>query len=138
MLTEAGFLDAYRPPVGLVGEEDADLLEGLPDHADEMREGFGHGEPEARRRGVDVELRTPCGRVVGIVVRLDLAAGKDVIAGGELAFAVTLDQEQFGAAGGTIAEQHERGRGDGNDRWFDAHRASVTRSCGAVTLRRLS
>ena len=68
-------------------EQDARLLERLAIGADPVRERRGGRVLETERAGGagEVERRAPADGVVGIVVELELAAGKHEVARGELA-----------------------------------------------------
>ena len=114
---------ADRTAVGGRGEEHTDLLERLADDADPVRERqLRVLEPERRRRGRGIETGAPAERVGRVVLARELAAGKYEVAGGELAFRVSLHQQDVEAAGGAVAEQHERRGGHRDHRGrFDGH-----------------
>ena len=110
-----GPVEAHRAPRGVVGEEHADLLEGLADRADPVAQRGARLEPaQPRRRGRGGEAHTEALGIGRHVVRLDLAAGEDVVPRRELALGVALDQQGLEAAGGPITEQNQ-GRGRGRD-----------------------
>src|SRR5712692_6519097 len=105
--------DPEKLAVRSIGEEDAHLLEGFPDGADPVGEGFARRETTAqsggRRSGGEpsAEAFTVHRHVVG----LDLSAGEDIVSGGELALGVTLEQEGLDGGGRTIAQENESGGG---------------------------
>jgi len=78
-------------------------------------------EPEGTRGAREIEAGAPLHGVIGIVVALELAAREHEVARGEFARVVALHQENLEAAGGTIAQQHQRGGRRGHDRLFDGH-----------------
>jgi hypothetical protein len=69
-----------------------------------------------------VDAAAPARGVGGAVADFDLAAREHEVAGGELARAVTPDQEDVVPAVEAIAEQHQRGGRDrSRRRRFDGH-----------------
>ena len=73
-----------------------------------------------------IERGAPVRRIGRVVVHLDLAARKDVVAAGELVRRMAL-REEYLDAGMRVAQEDERGSRNGGD-GFDGHAASVTRS----------
>src|SRR4029453_12947317 len=89
-------VEADRPAVGRVGEQDSHFLEGLANRAHPVAEGRRRrGDAEPARGLVGVDAPAPGGGIVGPVADLDLAAWKHEVAGGELARGVTADQQDL-------------------------------------------
>ena len=131
----APVIEAGRPAVLRVGEQDAHLLEGLANDADPVTERLVRQrvEPERARRADRVEAPAPRRGAVRSVGGLDLAPGKHEIAGGELARAMAADQENVERARGAITKQHERGsRHRRRRRRFDGHEVVCHDDRGAV------
>jgi len=133
-----GLVEAQGRPGGAVGEEHADLLEGLADGADPVAEGLLRPEPApqpAGRRGRG-EAHAQALTVGRHVVPLDLPARKHVVARGELALRVALDEQDLEPAGWTVPEQHERGGRGRNGGLGHGRRLSACRDCGMTSLTR--
>ena len=115
--------DARGPAVGGGGQEHADLLERLANHADPVRERqLRVLERERLGHNFRIEPGAPADRIGRVVVGRELAAGEHVVAGGELALRVSLHQQDLEAPGGAVVQEHERRGGHGNDGGrFDGH-----------------
>ncbi|PYN47959.1 MAG: hypothetical protein DME00_14180 [Candidatus Rokuibacteriota bacterium] len=120
----AATVDAHGPAIGRVGQENPYLLERLANDAHPVADcrRRWRGEIESARGLSGVEAPAPGRRVVGAITRLDLAAWKHEVARGELARAVTADQQDLERAGGATAEENKgRGRDRRHRRRFDGH-----------------
>jgi hypothetical protein len=102
-----------RRPRGTIGQKHADLFEGLPDGADPVAERLAGLErtPQPAGRGGRGEADAQAFPIGRHVVPLDLAAREHVVARGELALRVALDEERLEPSAGTVPEQHEGGGG---------------------------
>jgi len=113
-----------RPPRAVGRQQQPGLLEGLADGADPVAERGARCVPQAEtaRRVLHVEAAAPGRRVLGVVVRLDLAAREHEVARGELALEVPPHQQALHAAAGAVAQEDERrGGGRNGGRRFDGH-----------------